>query len=103
MSISLNRECGGELIEIPVASNEFFAIYWNRGIKECELRIFKENGRFGIEQLSDVLSELEKLKMWTERNVYDKKFRYMNERIDNLLKEIPIVFERDKSAILFLD
>ena len=74
MSISLNWECGDELIEIPVASNEFFAKYWNRGIKECELKIFKQNGRFGIEQLSDVLSELENLKRWTERNEYDKKF-----------------------------
>lgn len=103
MSVSVNMDIKGELFEIPIATTEFFKIYWDRAIEECNLELFKEYNNFGKEQVSGVLSELELLKEWAEKNLNGKEYVYMYERIQILKKEIPKVFDRDEDAILCID
>ncbi|MDE5781805.1 MAG: hypothetical protein K2I03_10105 [Lachnospiraceae bacterium] len=103
MSISVNMDVNGQLFEIPVATTEFFKIYWERAIEECDLQVFQEYNYFGKEQISKILSELELLKKWSEKNLNGKEYVYMNERIEELKKEIPKVFEWEENAILCID
>lgn len=103
MSISVNMDVNGQLFEIPVATTEFFKIYWERAIEECDLQVFQEYNYFGKEQVSKILSELELLKKWSEKNLNGKEYVYMNERIELLKNEIPKVFEWKENVILCID
>lgn len=103
MAVSVNMEIKGELVEIPVATTEFFKIYWEQAIKECDLKVFREYNCFGKKQVSEILTELELLKEWTEKNLIGEDYKYMYERIELLKKEIPKMFEEDEKAILCID
>ncbi|MBD5136991.1 MAG: hypothetical protein HDT39_13645 [Lachnospiraceae bacterium] len=103
MSVSVNMYVKGELFEIPVATTKFFKIYWERAIKECNLQVFQEFNYFGKGQVSEIISELELLKKWAEKNLNGKEYVYMTERIESLKKEIPKVFEKVENAILCID
>ena len=59
MSVSVNMEINAELVEIPVATTEFFAKYWEQAINECDLKVFREYNCFGKEQVVEILSELD--------------------------------------------
>ena len=66
------------------------------------LDIIKEKTEIEI-QVFEILSELELLKQWTEKNLSGKEYVYMYERIEMLKQEIPKMFEKNENAILFID
>lgn len=103
MSISVNMEMDDGLIEIPVATTEFFEKYWEKAIKECELKVFREYNCFRKQQTDQVISELRLLKKWVEKNLVGREYVYMYERIENLEIEIPKMFEEHTNAILYID
>ena len=103
MAVSVNMEINDGLVEIPVATTEFFKMYWEPAIEECGLKVFHEYTSFGKNQLFEVLSELDRLSQWTEINLVGKEYVYMHGRIEMLKEEIPKMFEMDESVTLYID
>ena len=103
MSISVNMEIKDELVEIPVATTKFFRTYWELAIKECEIKLFREGACFGKEQLHEILRELEHLSNWVENYLLGSEYDYMHKRIELLKQEIPKLFERNETGVIYID
>lgn len=102
MAISVNREGkpdGSIDLTINIATTQFFNDYWEKAIEETNAKIFKENGSFGKAQISAVLYELENIKKWAEKNLTGINFIYMNERIEELLEQIPKAFDKEETIL----
>lgn len=102
MAIGVNREGnpdGTIDLTINVATTHFFIEYWEKAIKDTNARIFQENGQFGKSQVPDVLHELELIKKWAEANLTGLELKYMTERVDNLLDNIPKAFNKEDTIL----
>lgn len=102
MSISVNRE--GNLdgtidLTISIATTDFFNTYWEKAIKDTNVKIFKENSCFKKSQIEDVLKELEAIKNWALQNLTERELEYMQERIKNLIESIPEAFDKDDTVL----
>lgn len=102
MAISVNREGnldGSIDLTINIATTQFFNEFWERAIKEKNVKIFRENGHFEKSQLDEVLDELEAIKKWAETNLAGTQQEYMKERIENLIDSIPKAFNKDDTIL----
>lgn len=104
MSVSLNRERNGvEGIDlcIPVSTERFFREVWERAIEEVDTKYFREYKSFYRSQLGEVSTELIQIKKWAIKNLNGTDLKYISERIDEILEQLPNAFERE-DAILTL-
>ena len=104
MAISVNREGnldGSIDLTINISTTQFFNEYWEKAIKDTNVKIFKENSQFVKSQMLDVLFELELIKKWAETNLTGINLEYMTERIENLIESIPKAFDKD-DIILYI-
>ncbi len=102
MAISVNREGnpdGSIDLTINISTTQFFNEYWEKAIKDTNVKIFKENSQFMKSQMLDVLFELELIKKWAETNLTGINLEYMTERIENLLESIPKAFDEDDTIL----
>lgn len=59
MAISVNREGNSDGtidLTINIATTAFFNEFWERAIKEMNVKIFRENSHLGKNQLNEVLT-----------------------------------------------
>lgn len=82
-----------------VSTEEFYHKYWEKGIEDVGIKIFKDGSQFNKSQLNDVLIELEKLKIWATKNLTGVELTYMKERIEYLQEAIPNAFIDDKTIL----
>lgn len=100
MSVSLFRyDADGECtLCYPVSTEDVYIRVWNRAIAEENFRLFRECSGFTVEQVSEVLDELQRIKDWCERNLdhSSRDYSYMIWRPDDLMQAIPE--EAEKSS-----
>lgn len=102
VSISVNREGnpdGSIDLMISIATTQFFNEYWEKAIKDGNIKIFKENNHFDKSQLKEVLDELEIIKKWAETNLEGIELEYMKGRVENLIDRLPKAFNRDNTIL----
>lgn len=102
MAISVNREGnpdGSIDLAIKIATTQFFNEFWEKAIKESNIKVFKENSYFDKSQLNEVLGELETIKRWAEMNLTGIQLEYMKERIENLINSLPNAFNKDNTVL----
>ena len=102
MAISINREGnpdGSIDLTINIATTQFFNEYWEKAIKNTNVKIFRENSQFGKKQMQDVLQELALIKKWAKENLTGSDLAYMTERVDTLLDNIPKAFDKEETIL----
>lgn len=91
---------------IPIASERFFAMYWQKAIEELSVRRIQNGISLKKEGLKDAVIELAKLREWALSNPELQKNRreqeYMVNRIDSLTLQLPIVFSKKPDAVLWI-
>ena len=84
-----------------IASQQFYEKYWERAIKELNIKYMQDGAEFDFLKKDLVLEELKLLLCWAEKNLQGKDLEYMKSRIENLLKVIPGAFD-DENSILYV-
>lgn len=84
-----------------IASQRFYEQYWEKAIKELNIKYIQDGAEFDSSKESEVLEELRQLQYWAETNLNDEDLEYMKNRIQNLQKVIPNAFE-NKDTILYI-
>lgn len=89
------------ILSAPISTEAFYLEYWEKAIKELDIKIFQDGSEFDKTKLDEVLLELKLLKDWTIKNLSGYNLEYMKERIENMQKIIPEVFI-DDTAVLYI-
>lgn len=84
-----------------ISSQEFYDKYWEKAIKELNIKILKDGSEFDISKLDIVLKELKLLQLWAKGNLQGINLDYMYDRIENLQKVISIAFD-NANTILYI-
>ena len=84
-----------------IASQQFYEKYWEKAIKELNIKYMQDGAEFDKTKKEIVLEELNLLLCWAEKNLQEKDLEYMKSRIENLQKVIPIAFD-DENSMLYI-
>ena len=86
----------------PVSSEEFFNSHW---LPACELLNLRWIPCFGPginiykEDLPEIKTEIDKLKVWAGENLSDTDLKYMIERLNLLDDKLPSAFTKEDSSV----
>jgi hypothetical protein len=89
---------------VPVATEAFFRDFWEPAVKTLGLQwvpIFAAGIDVRKEDLPDVLEELDRLKLWAERELSGEQRDHILARIGRLADELPKAFQRE-DAVVFI-
>ena len=98
MSVSLLRDNkdGSKVIwSHAVSAEEFYRRCWDKGVRENNIRLFRECAEFYASDLPEVLDELQRLKEWALKELSKEDSERMVERIEGLQYWIPKECEND--------
>ncbi len=77
------------IFQHAVATHSFYMKYWEKGIRECNVRLFQDNGEFYADDLDEVMAELDRLKDWALKEMSGWDREYFINRIEELQYWLP--------------
>lgn len=84
------REEGSRLItSLNVSTEEFYVLHWRRAVKDTNSRFFLDGGKFSVNDIEAVLTELKHQKEWAIENLSGGDLEYMYDRIEDLEEQLP--------------
>ncbi len=96
MSVGLFRYSGcfhegdSKLItSLNVSTEIFYVRHWSRAVKDTNSRLFKDGGKFSVDDIEEVMTELELQKEWAVENLSGGDLAYMYDRIEDLEEQLP--------------
>lgn len=96
MSVGIVRSVGHRLknnykllFAENVSGEDFYTRYWSKAVEETGSKLFRDNSKFEVSDLEQVMSELKLQLAWAEANLTGYDLEYMKGRIENLLIRIP--------------
>ncbi len=95
----INDRDSKEIISEPISSQRFYNEYWEKAIKELNVKYIQDGAEFDKSKLIIVMKELKLLKDWALKNLDGKNLEYMSNRIEKLQKIIPIALQNDKDIL----
>ncbi len=78
------------IFQHAVATYSFYKKYWERAIRECNVRLFQDNSEFDPGDLDEVMAELDRLKEWSLKYMSDWDQEYFLKRINDLQYWLPL-------------
>ncbi len=82
-----------------IASQRFYEKYWEKAIKELNIKFMQDGAEINFEQKDIVIKELGLLLSWAKENLCGKDLDYMKCRIENLQKVIPTALEGEDDIL----
>ena len=73
----------------PVAALKAYQRYWEKAITDTNVKLFKENSKFEVKDLEQVIDELNRLLVWAKANLTGTDLGNMTWRLEQLLVAIP--------------
>ncbi len=83
------------IFQHAVSTYSFYKKYWEKGIYECDVRLFQDNGEFYADDLDEVMAELDRLKDWALKKMSGWDQKYFIERIEQLQYWLPLECENE--------
>ena len=90
---------------LPISSERFFESYWLPACKLLNLRwiiCFSNGITIDRDSLPEVMTEINRLKIWAIENLEEQELDYMMKRIDLLITQLPLVFTRRDGASVYI-
>ena len=87
---------------IPIASENFFLSCWKPACQALDLKwipLFNIGIDVTQEHLPEIISELKKLKDWSEQNLDSEEYGQIGERIELLIGKFPSIFKRNDVSL----
>lgn len=79
-------------ISIPVATERYFTLIWEKAIKELNLKYIGNSKIIYFKDLSEILDEFSKVRVWALNNLNEKDKKYVINHIDYILQNLPKVW-----------
>lgn len=109
MSVDLHRYDGdifdksSKLIsQHAVASYSFYCKCWEKGIRECNVRLFRDDGEFSDGDIDEVMTELNNLKSWALKELSGSDQEYFITRIEHLQHYLSAECKKDGEKFFYL-
>lgn len=102
MSVGLYK-CSGDVYDrnseiissLSISGESIYWKYWDKAVKDCNIRFFKNEGMFYFSDREEVMDELQRLYAWAKNNTEGKDGKYMLACIEYLIEKLPDEFEKE--------
>ena len=95
----INDRDSEEIISELISTQSFYNEYWEKAIKELNVKYIQDGAEFDKSKLIIVMKELKLLKDWALKNLDGKNLEYMSNRIGKLQEIIPIALQNDDDIL----
>ena len=86
----------------PISGEDFFNSHWMPACEFLNLRwvpCFSPGIDIYQENLPEIMAEIAQLKDWALKNLSGRELKYMVERIDLFITQLPLAFTTDDSSV----
>lgn len=87
---------------LSVSGESVYWKYWDKAVRDCNIKFFKYDGEFYFENKDEVMDELQRIYVWAKNNTEGKDGKYMLACVEYLMENLPAEFEKEPGIFYIL-